>query len=77
MLLISACVFSKQFFKEKSHNPQVLHTMTFKTSMKTSYLVATDAEKAVDKYILLEFLVCSIAEYFCELCRILTSTYGE
>ena len=31
----------------------------------------------VDKYILLDVLVCSIAEYFCELCRILTSPYGE
>ena len=32
-------------------------------------------EQAVDKYILLEVLVCSIAEHFCELCR--TSPYGE
>ena len=32
--------------------------MTFKTSMKTSYLVATDTEQAVDKYILLDVLVC-------------------
>ena len=31
----------------------------------------------VDKYILLDVLVCSIAEYFCELCRILTSLYGD
>ena len=37
-------------------DPQVLHTMTFKTSMKTSYLVATDAEWAMDKYILLDGL---------------------
>ena len=51
--------------------------MTFKTSMKTSYLVSTDAEQAVDKYILSDVLVCSIAEYFCELCRILTSPYDQ
>ena len=51
--------------------------MTFKTSVKTSYLVATDAEQAVNEYISLDFLVCSIAERFCELCRILTSPYGE
>ena len=76
MLLISACVFGKQFSK-KSDDPQLLHMMTFKTSIKTSYLVATDAEQAVDKYILLDVLVCSIAEYFCELCRNLTSPYGE
>ena len=63
MLLISACVFGKQFSK-KSDDPQLLHMMTFKTSIKTSYLVATDAEQAVDKYILLDVLVCSIAEYF-------------
>ena len=78
MLLISACVFSKKFLKKSDAlDPQVLHMMTFKTSMKTSYLVATDTKQAVDKYILLEVLVCSIAEYFCELCRILTSPYGE
>ena len=71
ILLISAWVFSKAL------DPQVLHMMTFKTSMKTSYLVATDVEKIVDKYILLDVLVCGIAEYFCELCRILTSPYGE
>ena len=76
MLLISACVFGKQFSK-KSDDPQFLHMMTFKTSIKTSYLVATDAEQAVDKYILLDVLVCSIAEYFCELCRNLMSPYGE
>ena len=76
MLLISACVFGKQFSK-KSDDPQLLYMMTFKTSIKTSYLVATDAEQAVDKYILLDVLVCSIAEYFCELCRNLTSPYGE
>ena len=76
MLLISACVFGKQFSK-KSDDPQLLHMMTFKTSIKTSYLVATDAEQAVDKYIVLDVLVCSIAEYFCELCRNLTSPYGE
>ena len=51
--------------------------MTFKTSMKTSYLVSTDAEQAGDKYILSDVLVCSIAEYFCELCRILTSPYDH
>ena len=71
------CLANNLLKKSDSRNPQVLHTMTFKTSMKTSYLVATEAEKAVDKYILLDFLVCSIAEYFCELCRILTSPYGE
>ena len=38
----------------------------FKTSMKTSYLVSTDVEQAVDKYIFLDVLVCSIVEYFCE-----------
>ena len=66
--------FSK---KSDALDPQVLHTMTFKTGMKTSYLVATYAEQAVDKYILLKVLVYSIAEYFCELCRILTSPYDE
>ena len=70
------CLANNFLKKSDSRNPQVLHTITFKTSMKTSYLVATDAEKAVDK-VLLDFLVCSIAEYFCELCRILTSPYGE
>ena len=50
--------------------------MNFKTSMKTSYLVSTDVE-AVDKYIFLDVFVCSIVEYFCELCRILTSPYGD
>ena len=55
MLLISACVFSKQFSKKSNAlDPQLLHMMTFKTSIKTSYLVATDAEQAVDKYILLD-----------------------
>ena len=49
----------------------------FKTSMKTSYLVSTDVEQAVDKYIFLDVLVCSIVEYFCELYRILTSPYGD
>ena len=28
-------------------------------------------------YILLHVLLCSIAEYFYELCRMLTSLYGE
>ena len=37
--------FSK---KSDALDPQVFHMMTFKTSMKTSYLVATDAEQAVD-----------------------------
>ena len=74
MLLISACVFGKQFSKKSDAlDPQLLHMMTF----KTSYLVATDAEQAVDKYILLDVLVCSIAENFCELCRNLTSPYVE
>ena len=56
-------------FSEKSDalDPQVLHMMTFKTCMKTSYLVETDAEQVVNKYILLYVLVWSIAEYFCEL----------
>ena len=49
----------------------------FKTSMKTSYLVSTDVEQAVDKYIFLDVLVCSIVEYFCEFCRILTSPYDD
>ena len=66
--------FSK---KSDALHPQVLHMMTFKTSMKTSYLVATDTEQAVDKYILLDVLECGIGEHFCELCRILTSPYGE
>ena len=70
MLLISACVFGKQFSKKSDAlDPQLLHMMTFKTSIKTSYLVATDTEQAVDIYILLDVLVCSIAEYFGELCR--------
>ena len=78
MLLISACVFGKQFSKKSDAlDPQLLQMMTFKTSIKTSYLVATDAEQAVDKYILLDVLVCNIAEHFCELCRNLTSPYGE
>ena len=47
--------------------------MNFKTSIKTSYLVATIVEQAVDKYILLDVLVCGITEHFCELRRILTS----
>ena len=45
--------------------------------MKTSYLVAADVEQVVNKYSFLDVLVCSIAEHFCELCRILTSPYGE
>ena len=45
--------------------------------MKTSYLVAADIEQVVNKYSFLDVLVCSIAEHFCELCRILTSPYDE
>ena len=63
--------------KKKSEALQVLHMINFKTSMKTSYVVSTDVEQAVDKYIFLDVLVCSIVEYFCELCRILTSPYGD
>ena len=66
--------FSK---KSDALDPQVFHMMTFKTSMKTSYLVAADIEQVVNKYSFLDVLVCSIAEHFCELCRILTSPYGE
>ena len=78
MLLISAYVFGKQFSKKSdAPDPQLLHVMSFKTSVKTSYLVAADAEQAVNKYVLLDVLVCSIVEYFCELCRILTSPYDE
>ena len=71
------CLANNFLKKSDALDPQVLHMMTLKTSMKTSYLVATETEEAVDKYILLYVLVCSIAEYFCELCRILTSPYGE
>ena len=71
------CLANNFLKKSDALNPQVLHMITFKTSMKTSSLVATDTEQNVDKYILLYVLVCSIAEYFCELCRILTSPYGE
>ena len=64
MLLIPACVFSKQFSKKSDAlDPQVFHMMTIKTSMKKSYLVATNTKQAVDKSILLDVLVCSIAEY--------------
>ena len=47
--LISANAFNKHFSKE-SHaiDPQVLHIMTFKTDMKTSSLVSTDVEQAVE-----------------------------
>ena len=55
MLLISACVFSKQIFQRKvtrlTHK-SYMHMMTFKTSMKTGYLVSTDAKQVVDKNIL-------------------------
>ena len=71
------CLANNFLKKSDALDPQVLHMMTLKTSMKTSYLVATETEQAVDKYILLYVLVCSIAEHFCELCRILTSPYGE
>ena len=71
------CLANNFLKKNDALDPQVLHMMTFKTSMKTRYLVATDVEQVVDKYIFLDVLVCSIAEYFCELCRILTSLYGE
>ena len=50
--------------KSDALDPQVFHMMTFKTSMKKSYLVATDTKQAVDKSILLDVLVCSIAKYF-------------
>ena len=71
------CLANNFLKKSDALDPQVLHMMTLKTSVKTSYLVAIETEQAVDKYILLYVLVCSIAEYFCELCRILTSPYGE
>ena len=71
------CLANNFLKKSDALDPQVLHMMTFKTSMKTSYLVATDAEQAVDKDILLDVLECGIGEHFCELCRILTSPYGE
>ena len=71
------CLAKKFLKKTDALDPQVLRMMTFKTSVKTSYLVATDAEHVVNEYISLDFLVCSVAEHFCELCRILTSPYGE
>ena len=71
------CLANNFLKKSDALDPQVLHMMTFKTSMKTSYLVATDTEQAVHKYILLDGLECGIGEHFCELCRILTSPYGE
>ena len=64
--------FSK---KSDALDPQVSYMMTFKTSMKTSYLVGTDVEQTVDKYFLLDVLLCGIGEHFCELCR--TSPCGE
>ena len=70
------CLANNFLKKSDALDPQVLHMMIFKASIKTSYLIAIDAEKVVDKYILLDLLVCSIPEYFCELCRILTSPYG-
>ena len=79
MKFLLVCLANKFLKKSDALDPQVLHMVTYKTSVKTSYLVATDAEQlqAVNEYISLDFLVCSIAEYFYELCRILTSPYGE
>ena len=71
------CLANKFLKKSDALDPQVLHMMNFKTSLKTNNLVATDAEQVVNEYISLNFLVCSIAEHFCELCLILTSPYGE
>ena len=42
------CLANIFFKKSDALDPQVLHIMTFKTSMKTSYLVSTDVEQAVD-----------------------------
>ena len=42
------CLANNLFKKSDALDPQVLHIMTFKTSMKTSYLVSTDVEQAVD-----------------------------
>ena len=67
------CLTNNFLKKSDALDPQVLHMMNFKTSIKTSYLVATIVEQAVDKYILLDVLVCGITEHFCELRRILTS----
>ena len=50
--------------KSDALDPEVFHMMTFKTSMKKSYLAATDTKQTVDKSILLDVLLCSIAEYF-------------
>ena len=58
------CLVNNFSKKSDALDPQVFHMMTFKTSMKKSYLVATDTKQAVDKSILLDVLVCSIAEYF-------------
>ena len=58
------CLANKFLKKSDAPDPQVLHMMNFKTSVKTSYLVATDAEQVVNEYISLNFLVCSIAEHF-------------
>ena len=58
------CLANKFLKKSDALDPQVLHMMTLKTSMKTSYLVETETEKAVDKYILLYVLVCSITSIF-------------
>ena len=53
-------MFGKQFSKKSDAlDPQLLHMMTFKTSIKTSYLVATDAEQA-DRSIILELLLFEI-----------------
>ena len=58
------CLVNNFSKKSDALDPQVFHMMTFKTSMKKSYLVATDTKQTVDKSILLDVLVCSIAEYF-------------
>ena len=71
------CLANNFLKKSDALDPQVLRRMNFKTSTKTSYLVATIVEQAMDKYILLDVLVCGIAEHFCELRRIFTSPYGE
>ena len=57
------CLANNFLKKSDALDPQVLHMMNFKTSTNTSYLVATIVEQAVDKYILLDVLVCGIAEH--------------
>ena len=58
------CLANNFLKKSDALDPQVLRRMNFKTSTKTSYLVATIVEQAMDKYILLDVLVCGIAEHF-------------